>query len=144
MGAVNPPIKTFATGVALYSHHGGRPRLFGPCKVLTKARGNCKSVDAIEQAHGEEERETVSLCKAGSNFQLIEVDPTAGSKSARELSFSLTFHLDSGDDFLCDWLENAVEFVETVVSVETDTEAAVPEELAVDQKLLEACKGGKV
>lgn len=76
---------------------------------------------------------------AGSNFQLIEVDPASSSGS--ELSFSLQYHLDSTDEFFCAWLENAVKFIEPAVAVETDTEAAVPEEFAIDQKLLEACQG---
>ncbi|MCJ1228862.1 hypothetical protein MMC12_005525 [Toensbergia leucococca] len=82
--------------------------------------------------------ETISLYNAGSNFQLIEVDPA--SNSARELSFSLQFHLDSKRDFFCDWLTDAADFVEAAVNVETNTEVAVPGGLKVDQKLLEACQ----
>ena len=93
-----------------------------------------------EPSGGGEERETFNLCQAGSNFQLIEVG-ASNTKAPRELSFSLQFHLDSQDDFLCQWLEGAVEFIEATVNVETDSEAAIPGELEVDQKLLDECKG---
>lgn len=84
--------------------------------------------------------ERYTICKVGSSFQLIEVDPYSNTP-ARELSFDLQFQADTNGDIFCEFLEGVVEFIETVVNVETDTEVAAPAELEVDEKLLAACEG---
>lgn len=84
--------------------------------------------------------ETFNICQAGSNFQLIEVD-TASAAPARELSFDLRFQAGTEGDIVCEFLEDVIEFIETTVAAETDTEATIPEEVKIDQKLLDACEG---
>lgn len=101
---------------------------------------NCKSTEAdympTLSQHPEPVAETYTLCKVGSNFQLIEY---SGLSPLRELSFSLTFKAD--EDIICTFLEDVLEFIEETVSVGTDTEEALPAELEVDQKLLAECQG---
>ena len=67
------------------------------------------------------------------------MDP-ASTSPARELSFSLKFQADTQGDIFCQFLEDVIEFIEAAVNIATDSEAAIPGELEVDQKLLEACK----
>ena len=100
---------------------------------------NCKSDNGIWQTNASEEKRTISLCQVGSNFQLTEIDPTS-SDPARELSFNLRFQTDTEGSIVCEFLADVVEFIETTIAVETDTEASLPEELKVDQKLLAACE----
>lgn len=83
--------------------------------------------------------ETYTICKAGSNYQLIEVDPS-NNGPARELSFSLKFEAAPVSDLICTFMEDVIEFIETAVSAETDTEGALPEEIKLDQKALDACQ----
>ncbi|KAL9084424.1 MAG: hypothetical protein Q9165_008062 [Trypethelium subeluteriae] len=83
---------------------------------------------------------TFTICNVGSHFQIVEFDPT-NKGPAREISFDLKFQRDSSEDFICQFLENVVEFIEVAVNVETDTETAIPEEIKIDEKLLDACKG---
>ena len=45
---------------------------------------------------------------------------------------------------MCDFLADVVEFIETTIAAETDTEETLPEELKVDQKLLAACESAGV
>ena len=104
---------------------------------------NCKSDDGIWQTNESEERRTISLCKVGSNFQLTEVDPTSNGP-ARELSFNLRFQTDTEGSIVCECLADVVEFIETTIAAETDTEETLPEELKVDQKLLAACESAGV
>lgn len=123
-------------------------------RVLTKSLDNCKEITATGYTNTTTRRvrardvlppgpqpvqETWNICKAGSNFQLIEMDPS--SSTARELSFSLKFQASTEGDIFCTFLENVVEFIETTVNDATDTEAAIPGELEVDQKLLQKCEG---
>ncbi len=83
---------------------------------------------------------TYSICQVGSNYQLIEKDPDPNIKT-RELSFDLRFQVDSKDTINCEFMEGVVDFALLAANVITDTEALIPEELAVDGPLLEACKG---
>nr|POE94485.1 hypothetical protein CFP56_16725 [Quercus suber] len=83
--------------------------------------------------------QTMTICKVGSNFQLIEVDPISGA-ATRELSFSLRYKDEATGSILCQFLEDVIEFIEATVNIITDTEEAIPEELVVDQELLDSCE----
>ena len=45
---------------------------------------------------------------------------------------------------MCEFLVDVIEFIGTTIAVETDTEATLPEELKVDQKLLAACESAGI
>ncbi|KAF2093594.1 hypothetical protein NA57DRAFT_81096 [Rhizodiscina lignyota] len=111
---------------------------------------NCEKITAWGQSSTEHQkrhdippdhiRDTFTVCKAGSHFQLIEFDPS--SKGAtRELSFSLKFQADTQGDIQCHFLEDVLEFIETEFNVATDTEGYLPDEVKIDDKLLEECEG---
>ena len=104
---------------------------------------NCKSEDGIWQSNESEERRTLRLCKVGSNFQLTEFDPTSNGP-ARELAFNLRFQTNTEGSIVCEFLVDVIEFIGTTIAVETDTEATLPEELKVDQKLLAACESAGI
>ena len=76
-------------------------------------------------------------------FQLTEVDPTSNGP-ARELSFSLGFQTDTRGFIVRKLLADVVEFIETTIVLQTDTEETLPEELKVDQKLLAAYESAGV
>lgn len=123
--------------------------------MLTHVPGNCQQQTANTVIDPEEKRglkvrmdlppppsvvsESCSICKVGSNFQLIEIDPMSNS-STSELSFNLRFQANTDGDIICQFLIDLLDFIETVVNVETDTEELEPDELKIDDELLKLCQ----
>jgi hypothetical protein len=64
------------------------------------------------------------------------------NSSARELAFNLRYQEGTDSDIACEFIEGVLEFLEVELNVFTDTEFAIPEELGIDEALLNSCEGG--
>jgi len=118
--------------------------------VSNSTQGNCKQLtaDGVSAAENyEPTAQTFTNCKAASFWQLSTSDSNpdpSGSGDvtpANEFAFDLGFVVDPDADFSCKFVEDIVEFLETTVNAATDTEAAIPGELKIDDELLKACEG---